>query len=120
MSDLRVKRGDSIVLAVGPVLKSDLSPQDITGHTIRFTAKARLDDADGAAVIQGSTIGGDVDITDGPAGMAEVNIPPAATAGFTSDRVLHWDLQIADPFGTTKTLDSGKLIVERDVTRTTP
>jgi hypothetical protein len=120
MTDLRVKRGDSIVLAVGPVLKPDLTPQNITGHTLRFTGKSRLDLDDVQAEIEGSTVGGEITITDGPAGLAEVVIPPAATEDFESTRVFHWDLQIADPFGRTKTLDSGKLIVDPDVTRTTP
>jgi hypothetical protein len=120
MTDLRVPRGDSIVLAVGPVLKADGTVQDITGHTLRFTAKDRLDDLDAAAVISGSTIGGQITITDGPGGLARVTIPAAATAGFTADRALHWDVQISDPGGVVKTLDSGKLLVVRDVTRTAP
>lgn len=118
MSDLRVKRGDTIRLAVGPVMKADGTVQNITGHTLRFTAKDRLADLDAAAILSGSTIDARIVITNGAAGLAEVSIPAALTAGFTSDRVLHWDLQIADPGGVTKTLDSGKLIVERDVTRT--
>jgi hypothetical protein len=118
VTELRVKRGDTIELAVGPVLKGDGSVQDITGHSLRFTAKDRLDDPDGAAIISGSTATTEIIIVDGPGGRAEVQIPPAATSGFTTDRVLHWDLQIADPGGVTKTLDSGKLLVERDVTRT--
>lgn len=119
MSDLHVKRGDSIVLAVGPVLKADGSVQDITGHSLRFTAKNRITDTDGVAPITGTTAGGQIVITDGPGGLARVTIPAAQTDGFTTDRVLLWDLQISDPSGVVKTLDSGKLIVTRDVTRTT-
>lgn len=118
MTDLRVTRGDTITLAVGPVLKGDGTVQDITGHSLRFTAKVRKDDADVAAPIAGSTAGGQITITDGPGGLAVVAIPAAQTDGFLTDRTLHWDLQIADPGGTVKTLDSGKLIVTRDVTRT--
>lgn len=118
MSDLRVKRGDSIVLAVGPVLKADGTVQDITGHTLRFTAKDRLDDLDAAAIITGSTADGRITITDGPGGLARVAIPAAVTSGFTTDRALHWDIQISDPGGVVKTLDFGKLLVTRDVTRT--
>lgn len=118
MTTLRVHRGDTIVLAVGPVIRGDGTVQDITGHSLRFTAKERLSDADGAAVISGSTVGGEVEITDGPGGLAVVRIPPAQTDGFAADRTLLWDLQISDPGGVVKTLDSGKLIVTRDVTRT--
>lgn len=118
MSDLRVKRGDTINLAVGPVLKADKSVQDITGHTLRFTAKNRLDDLDGAAVLSGSTADGRITITDGPGGLAEVAIPGSTTSGFTAARTLHWDLQISDPGGRVRTLDFGRLIVTRDVTLT--
>jgi hypothetical protein len=118
VSDLVTKRGDTIELHVGPVLKGDQTVQNITGHTIRFTAKAKLDDVDGAAVISGSTADSRIVITDGPGGLFEVRIPPAATSGFTADRTLHWDLQISDPAGTVRTLDFGKLLVTRDVTRT--
>jgi hypothetical protein len=117
MTDLRVKRGDTISLAVGPVRAADGSVQNITGHTLRFTAKAKLSDADGAALVAGSTADGRIVITNGLAGLALVSIPASVTDGFTADRVLHWDIQDTDPGGAKKTLDSGKLIVERDVTR---
>lgn len=110
-----MKRGDTIELHVGPVLKADQTVQDITGHTIRFTAKERLSDLDAAAVIASAPE--NVTLVDGPGGLATIAIPPAATSGFTADRVLHWDLQISDPAGRVRTLDSGKLIVERDVTQ---
>lgn len=112
MSDLRVRRGDTIPLQVGPILKADGTVQDISGYTITFTAKNRLDDLDAAAIITQAGV-----VTNGPAGLALVTIPPAATSSFTTDRVLHWDVQIRDGAGATKTVDSGKLIVERDVTR---
>lgn len=112
MSDFTVKRGDTIALVVGPILKPDKTPQDITGYTIAFTAKNRIDDADGAAEI--AAVG---TVTDGPAGLGEVEIAAAATSGFTTQRVLHWDVQITGPTGRKKTIDSGKMIVERDVTR---
>lgn len=112
MSDLRVKRGDTILLRVGPILKPDRSVQDISGYEIRFTAKQRLDDDDVDAVIAEIGV-----VDDGPAGLGSVTVPPAKTAGFTTDRVLHWDVQIRDGAGATKTVDSGKLFVDRDVTR---
>lgn len=119
MTDLRRKRGDSIELAVGPVLKPDQTVQNLTGLTLRFTAKDRLDDDDGDAVITGSTNDGRITITDAPGGLALVVIPGAVTADFTADRVLVWDLQLAGG-DTVVTLDSGKLVIERDVTRTAP
>lgn len=122
MTDLRKKRGDAIRLAIGPVLQPGGAPQDLAGLTIRFTAKDRLDDDDADAVIVGSTADGRIAI-DAPstAGKATVTIPGSETASFTSDRTLHWDVQVSDAAGTiTVTLDGGLLYVERDVTRTTP
>lgn len=112
MTDLRIFRGDDLDLVVGPVLKGDGSVQNITGYSVKFTAKDRITDADGSAVI--STNG---TVTNGPAGLGAVSIPGIATDGFTADRVLLWDVQITDPGGKKKTVDSGKLYVVRDVTR---
>lgn len=121
MTDLKKKRGDSIRLAVGPVLKPDGTIQNLTGLVLRFTAKDRLSDSDGAAILTGSTADGRISITDAAGGMALVVIPGSLTAAFPDDRVLHWDVQLADPGGTiTETLDSGRLFIERDVTRTSP
>jgi hypothetical protein len=121
VSVLRLKRGDTLQLAVGPVLKADGSVQDITGHTLRFSAKDRSTDLDNAAILSGA-IGSGITITNGPAGLALVVIATAAVTVPTNTgfRVLLWDVQIADPAGVTRTLDSGKLIIERDVTQTSP
>ncbi len=120
MTKLKLKRGDTLDLTVGPLL-SDLGvAQSLTGSTVRFTAKDRLDDADGAAVLTGSTADGRITLPDqtGPLkGYAYVSIPPAATDGFTTDRVLHWDVQASQPTGRKTTLDEGLLYVTRDVTR---
>lgn len=119
MTRLRIHRGDTIELDVGPVRNRAGVVQDISGHTLRFTAKDRLEDPDNLAVLSGSTAGGQITITDGPGGLARVVIPAAASAAFTSDRALYWDVQITDPDGRNRTLDSGILDVVRDVTRAT-
>lgn len=116
MTDLRVQRGDSIKLALGPIHDAQGNVQNITGATIRFTAKAKLADPDNAAVISGSTPG-TITIPVGTDGRAYVNIPGSATSGFTRDRVLHWDVQLFSG-GDTVTIDSGLLYVKRDVTLT--
>ena len=112
MTDFDVKRGDTLDFDIGPILKADGTVQDITGYTVTFTAKDRLGDADpGVFQVSGT-------IVNGPAGLARVVIPPSSTNGFTTDRVLYYDVQIRDGGGATKTIDSGKLRVKRDVTRT--
>lgn len=119
MTDLKVYRGDSIKLALGPVKDALGVVQNITGATVRFMAKRRLDDADGAAVITGSTADGRVTIPNGTDGRAYVNIPPAGVPAVTRDTVLHWDVQLSSG-GDTVTLDSGLLYVRRDVVQTSP
>jgi hypothetical protein len=119
---LNLKRGDTLDLTVGPVLDETDVVQDLSGSTIRFTAKDRLDDLDADAVLSGSTGDGRVTIPSQAGnlkGFAYVSIPASATAGFTTDRVLHWDVQVSQPSGRTKTLDEGLLFVRRDVTRAT-
>lgn len=121
MTALRVDRGETIELTVGPVLDENDVVQDLTGSTIRFTAKERLSDLDAAAIITGSTADGRIVIPSqaGPLrGYAYVAIPASATSGFTAKRVLHWDVQISQPGGRVKTLAKGLLYVELDVTQT--
>lgn len=114
-----VKRGDTIELLIGPITDDQGTVQDITGSTLRFTAKDRLEDLDVDAVIVGSTADGRITITDGPGGKALVAIPGSATAGFTEDRALVCDVQLSQPNGYTRTLWEATLLVTRDVTRAT-
>jgi hypothetical protein len=109
VTDLRIYRGDDPTIDVGPVV-AGTDVFDITGQTIVFTARDRVDDV--VAVIEETG-----EIVDGPAGMGAVTIPHTATEGFDTDRVLVWDVQISDPLGRRLTLDSGKLYVIRDITR---
>lgn len=111
MSELHTIRGDTIRLSVGPIIRADGTVQDITGYTIKFTAKAKIEDDDPGVIQVAGTV------VDGPAGLGQVEIPASDTTGFTTDRVLLWDVQITDPGGKKKTVDSGKMIVVRDVTR---
>lgn len=111
MTQLIAFRGDTITLDIGPVTDPDGNVQNITGHTVKFTARDRVGDV--AAVLEA-----DGEIVDGPAGLASVEIPAAATDAFTADRVLVWDVQLTDPDGRRRTVDSGTLQVRRDVTRT--
>lgn len=116
MSDLTVKRGDTITLAVA-AKKGDGTPQSLAGKTLAFTAKDRIDDLDAAAVISKS-IGSGIVVDDAALGLAMVTIPPADTSSFAGPRTLLWDIQMTDnATGAKITLDEGKLIVRPDVTR---
>lgn len=117
MTVLRMKQGDTLTLDVGPVRDAAGVVQDITGSTLRFTAKARLADADADALLTGSTGDGRIVLVDPVAGMARVTIPAELTTGL-GRRVLVWDVQLSQP-GLVRTLDEGTLIVSVDVTRAT-
>lgn len=117
MTTLKVDRGDTIELVVGPVVDASGAVQDLTGATFRFTAKDRKDDDDAAAIITASTGDGRITVPDPATGMAYVTIPAPTTAAFAADRTLYWDVQVSQPGGRVKTLDSGLLYVTRDVTR---
>ncbi len=119
MTVLRMRQGDTLTLDVGPVVDAAGVVQNITGATIRFTAKERIADLDAAALLAGSTADGRVVITDAPGGLARVTIP-AALSNTLGGRVLVWDVQLSLPTGLVKTLDDGTLIIGRDVTRTSP
>jgi hypothetical protein len=114
MSDLRVRRGDSISLSVD-WNKADGSPQSLAGWTLRFTARDRLEDV--TAVITKSSPASGIVIDDSPGGLATISIAPADTASFIGPRTLWWDVQ-AESGAERKTIDSGKLYVIPDVTRT--
>jgi hypothetical protein len=115
MTVLRARRGDEIKIGV-EVVQEDGSQQDLTGSTLRFTAKDRASDPDGSAILAKFSPDGGITIDDAPAGLATVTIAAADTAGFTGPRTLLWDIQMTS--GTVvKTLDDGKLYVLPDVTR---
>lgn len=115
---LRIARGDAATFDIS-ASKGDGTAQDITGSSLWFTAKHRLDDEDGDAVIAKSTGAGGVAIVDGPAGLARVTLAPADTEGLTSPTTLHWDVQAKDPSNAIRTLARGRLYVDLDVTRAT-
>ncbi len=123
MTTLRAAHGDTLTLDIGPVVDRAGIVQDITGATLRFTAKARAADLDADAILTGSTIDGRIAVTNGPGGLARVTIPSTAMAAIvlsaSGTAVLLWDVQLTLS-SLVKTLDAGSLIVSQDITRTAP
>lgn len=114
--NLRMKRGDTPTFLLTVTDRSG-APFVITGFGIWFTAKDSPDDAD-PGVFQLTSTAGDIVITNGPGGLAEITPPATATSGFTTDRTLFYDVQIRNVALTrTYTVCSGSLQVVRDVTR---
>lgn len=116
MTDLYMKRGDDASFSVEVTALDGVTPQTIAGATLKFTAKDRLSDADVDAIIALVTGSGIVH-DDEPNGLATITIPKTSTSGFSADRTLVWDLQVTGAGGEVKTVDSGRIFVQLDVTQ---
>jgi hypothetical protein len=117
--DLEAKRGDTWYWEF-TVQQPSGEVQDITGGTFRFTAKADIGDADGAAVVVGTTADGRCQVTDGPSGIVKVKIPASVTVDVAAPATLVWDLQARDSAGDVWTPFDGDLVVKPDVSITIP
>ena len=91
---------------------------DITGCSLRFTAKRNLNDTDAEAIFQITTAGGGIVITNGPAGLAEITVASADTAPVTQAIKCYCDLQLVDTFSNVSTTTTGTLTIKLDVTET--
>ena len=118
--DLTMTRGDARTMSV-PMTLAGVPWEIPVGATVRFTAKRKTSDADGAAVIAKSTGSGIVAVAD----VATITIAPADTdalAAARTNETLYYDVQVTgagSSFGPW-TVASGRLIVEPDVSRTAP
>lgn len=113
--DLDVVRGDDATFdvvirdAVGKVV-------NLTGGTLRFTARAKSSDA-AAVITKTSAVGGQIDITDAPNGMAALKLVPADTSGLYAPKTLVYDFEFTDSGNKVSTvLPSGVLYIRRDIT----
>jgi hypothetical protein len=126
-TDFTIRRGDDEIFDVD-VRKENGDPLDdedesgLTGglhdfEGLWFTAKHNIKDADDDAVFQ-KTLGGGIVIDDEDSSKAVITVMAADTADLPDYQTrLRWDLQSKDGEGLVKTLASGVLIVEPDVTR---
>ena len=112
--DLEMMRGDTKVFDV-TITDEAGAAVNLTGSTVKFTAKNRVGDAQGVAVIA-LTTGDGVELTDAANGVARVTIAPDDTSGFTSKKTLEYDVQVAETGGRVSTPVRGTLTVEMDVT----
>lgn len=110
-SDLELTRGDTRTWAF--TIERDGAPVDLTGSTVRFTAKRSYADADADAVIAKST-DDDVQIFDAAAGVAWVIVNPTDTSALEAPLSLVWDLEI-DAAGVISTPLQGTLEIAPDV-----
>lgn len=110
-----MQRGDDASFTITVLNADGVTPEDLTGADLWFTAKDRRSDAD-PGVFQKT--GAAAVIVDGPNGIARVDLAAGDTSAFTEPRTLYWDLQ-AKAAGKVQTLAFGKLYVRTDVTRAT-
>ena len=120
MADLTMHRGDSLVLNIAVADPDTGDPVNLTGATLRLTAKRSLKDADSDAIVV-LTTGTGITVTDASGGLAEAEIEPDATDDLGNVTLaLAWDLQLTTTEGRVFTVASGTLTITPDVSRTTP
>lgn len=112
-------RGDTFRLLGEVVDRATSQPVDITGWTIRYTAKYALQNADArAAMAQDNQGVGGVALVAPTMGQLLVTVQPIVTRGYPDGPVrLEYDVQATDPMGVVTTIETGEVVVRPDVTR---
>jgi hypothetical protein len=90
---------------------------NITGCSLKFTAKRSLQDADSDAVFQLDTPT-EIVITNGPLGLCTINVASLNTSSLLVPTLCYCDLQLVDTLGNVSTTATGTLLIKVDVTRT--
>ena len=110
MIKLEMYRGDDREFTL--TLTEDGAPMDLTGATVRWTARVRAGDAD--TVIAKTSSAGIAIANDPTTGVAVLTIDAADTSGFAGRRDLVWDVEVTRG-GKTRTVLTGVLRVLVDV-----
>lgn len=115
-----MRRGDTPLWLI--TVTQSGTPFNLTGYTIRMTAKYAVNDSDADALFQLSTTTGEIVITDAAGGLAQARPLRSSTSALTEDKTVYWDIQISKNGSpdVTFTVDSGELLITRDITRTAP
>lgn len=90
---------------------------DITGCSLKFTAKRSLQDLDADAVFQLVTPT-EIVITNGPGGLCTINVASLDTSAENQAIRCYCDLQLVDTFGNVSTTATGTLLIKLDTTET--
>jgi hypothetical protein len=116
-------RGDTPEWALA-VVDANGDPFSLTGWTVRMTAKRNPADSDAEAVFRLSTDPAEpgITVTNAAGGLATVQPLRTSTNTLTADTTVVWDVQVAKDGSPdlTFTVDSGTLLIRRDITRTAP
>ena len=114
---IRMIRKDDYTFNIGVLQEG--AAFNLTGCTVYMTAKYSYSDADGSAVFQLSTSGGQITVTNAAGGLATIAIPSSATSSL-ANRVTHllFDIQVVTGASKRHTVMRGTLIVNPEVTDT--
>lgn len=125
MNKPQICRGDTFELNLQVFQTDGVTPQDITGATVRSSIKRRLEDLDAAALSQVSSTGtsvptgGACTLVDALNGKINVRHSPLATRGLDpACSALYYDVQLTLADGRVWTIEYGTLRVVPDVTIT--
>ncbi len=115
---LELIRGDTASYAGVATLNG--GAYNLTGASLRFTAKRSTTDADSAAVLS-KTIGAGIVVTDAAAGKYRIDFAPGDTSGMIEPIApLVFDVQLRTAAAEVYTLLTGYIWVVPDVSRTAP
>jgi hypothetical protein len=92
-------------------------PVNITGCSLKFTAKRSVTDTDANAVFQLLTPVA-ITITNGPGGLCTISVASLDTSALTVPTLCYCDLQLVDTLGNVSTTATGTLMIKADVTKT--
>jgi hypothetical protein len=96
---------------------------NLTGATLRFTAKYRASDLDAAAIFSKTTGAGITHAADQAGvgkGLATVALVPGDTTTLPAPLVVVWDCQLRDAAANVQTVATGSLRIRADISRTAP
>lgn len=111
-------RGDTVVLAVTATVEG--MPFDLTGQTLRFTAK-RSPTWPTPVIQKDNDLIGGVSLAIGPDGVTQnvalVTLDPTDTVlgPAPGDVLLYWDLKVKDASGHVETLVDSTLVLEQSI-----
>lgn len=124
MTDIQMIKGDTTTFEVAVTRYNSTTgldvPVNLTGSKVWFTAKRTRRDTDASAfVLLNSTINPSQIIIVAPAtnGIISITLTPADTETF-SDKWLMYDVQLRESDNTITTVQSGRLELIRDSTKT--
>ena len=117
--NLKMVRGDTKVFTATVTLNG--VAVNLTGGTLRLTAKWSPFDADGAAAFQLSSPSDGIVLTTPTSGIATITITAAKTTGLPNKLSnLFYDLQFTDSASKPYTVSYGRILLLPEISITTP